>query len=272
MLIETPNSDINDDEIKDVATKLGIDLEENDDGKEGNEFDPSKKTDTEVNESGRTDESEKDTVDYKEKYAASTKEFQEKYKPMEDKIKSLEQLSGKGIDDLLADYTKVEEKIEDNQPKQKKDASVDDEVIEKISQLEKKIGSMEEKVLEQDQRNQLSAKERVSVFRSKYEIAEDDYTRKYKPFLTGIKEMRKENGDPYTLEEALELSYVLANKDNIDKIVARKIQIKQKEQDLSFSPGGAKQSSSYDDKPKLSEAQVEAAKRMGINLDEEQSS
>ena len=113
-------------------------------------------------------------------------------------------------------------------------------------------------------------KERVQAFQSKYEISEGDYSQKYQPFLAGIKMMKKSNGDPYTLEEGLELSYILANKDSIDKIVDTKMKIRQREQDLSFSPEGAKQSSSTDTKEAYSDKQKEAAMKMHIDLEKKE--
>ena len=268
---KNPNLDtVSDDDIKDVANKLGVNLDDTDIETEEKESDSSKKTDTETTEKnidGNSEKpSEKDEVDYKKKYSESTKEFQEKYKPLEDSIKKLEQLSGKGLDDILKDYTKSSEQQIESKEKAEKGSSANDEVNQKLSSVEKKLSSLEEKVLEQDKRNQISAKEKVQSFQGKYGISEEDYSRNYQPLLSGIKEMKKANGDPYTLQEALEISYLVFNKDTVDKVVEKKLQIRQREQDLSFSPQGSKQFSSTE-KPKYTSEQQEAAKRMGIDLE-----
>jgi len=274
MLDNKPNSDItSDDNVKNVAKALGVDLDNNDEGTEEKESNSSKKTDTETTEDNRSGKSDKpsDDVDYKKKYSESTKEFQEKYKPLEDSIKKLEQISGKSLNDILVDYTKSsEEQIESKKKEEaKKGSNIDDEVNEKLSSVEKKLSSLEEKVSEQDERNRLSAKEKVQVFQDKYEISDEDYSRKYQPLLSGIKEMKKENGDPYTLEEALDLSYLIGNKNTIDKVVEQKMKVRQHEQELSFSPSGSKKISSTNKKPVYSELQQEAARKMGISLEEE---
>ena len=52
----------------------------------------------------------------------------------------------------------------------------------------------------------------------------------------------------------------------MDKVVEKRIQISQQEQDMSFYPEGSKQTSSTEES-KCTSVQQEAAKRMGIDLE-----
>lgn len=210
-----------DDEVKKVAKSLGVDLDNDNGGKKEKESD-SKKTDTEVaKEEGRSDDSGKsDAVDYKEKYAASTKEFQEKYKPMEDLVNKLKESSGKSLEDFVKAFSETGKK-DDDQAGKDTSKDKDNEVAQKILSLEKDVSSLKGQ-------SQVMAKEKVDAFRGKYELSEEDYKAKVQPLLTGVKDMKKPNGDSYTLEEALEVAYIVANKDNIDKMVELKAKIKQK--------------------------------------------
>lgn len=269
-----PSSENNDD-VRDIAEKLGVNLDDEDIGKaEKTESNSDNKTDTEtIQKESRNSESGKlqeDEVDYKKKYSESTKEFQTKYKPLEDSVKKLEQETGKNISEIIDDYTKQKEKVEE-EDEMEKDTSKNEitEVTKKVSDLETKLDSLGEKFSEQEVQYKLSAKQKVGKFLEKYDLSENDYSSKIVPQLEGIKGMTKENGDHYTLEEALEIAYVVNNKDNIDKIVDKKIQIKKKEENLTFAPKGSKESSSIEKKPHT-EQQEEAARRMGVNLAEEE--
>ena len=261
-------NNVSDDEVQKVAKHLGVDLEESINEKTEEESISEIKTDTETDAGGNgegTSEKSEDEVDYKKKYSESTKEFQEKYKPMEDTIKKLEQLSGKSFDDIVKAYEEVEKKFEN-----KKDTPKDEktEVAAKLSSLEDKIDSIGEKVSEQETKDKLSAKKQVDTFCNKYDISEDYYQGNIYPLLSGIKGMPKKNGDPYTLEEGLELAYFIVNKDSVDKIVEKKLAIKKKEEDLTFSPKGSQDSDSIET-PEFSEQEKFIAKKMGVKLEEE---
>jgi hypothetical protein len=265
-MTKVPNSvDAGDDDVKELAKQLGVDLDDNGDGTDENESNSSEKTDTETTEEvSRGGKSEKESVDYKAKYAASTKEVQETFLPLQKKVKTLEEKYGKSLDDILG--TVEEKKTEEPQ----KDTSKDkDEVAARVLSMETELKQIKEKVTEHDTAAQIAAREKKDAFLQKYELSEDAYASKIQPKLNGISKMTKENGEPYKLEEGLEMAYLLANVGNLDKIVEKKAQLLKKQIDLGgFSPTGAKESSSIG-KPEFNEAQLEAAKHFGINLKED---
>lgn len=264
-------------EVKRVANALGVDLDDDVDEKTEKESDSDKKTDTPpVEEDGRSGEEEKDKddkkeedePDYKKMYSDSTKEFQAKYKPMEDKVKMVEKLSGKGIDSIIEDY---ENTVKDEKDKDKKDTPAKGgEEVDQDSSLNKRLTAIEQKQGKADEKDKVSAKQIIDKFRLDHEMSDDDYDSKISPLLNGIKEMRKPNGDSYTLDEGLELAFVIANKDNIDTIVNKKIKIKQKEGDLTFSPRGSKASSELADEDAFTEQQKSVAEKMGVSLDKKE--
>lgn len=270
-----PKSDTSsDDDIKQIAKNLGVDLDDEGSGKTGNGSNPDSKMDTKPTEDGRSGELEKfqkRMTELEGQVAGSTKEFQQKYKPMEDNIKKLEQLSGKSIDDLLKDFEKnvTDKKDEDKNKKDTPKDVVNVEVDKKLSSLEEELGSIKEKIIDYDKHVQLTVKQKVDAFKSQYELSDDIYEKQIKPLLSGIKEMTKENGDLYTLEEGLELAYFITNRKNVDKIVDQKIKIKQKEVDLTFSPKGGSRESVSMSKPTYTEQQKDMARKMGINLEAE---
>jgi len=264
-------------EVKRVAKALGIDDLDDDSGKKDDKESKSKKTDISPDEEAgrigkekksKKEEKKEEEPDYKKMYSDSTKEFQKKYKPMEEMVKKLEELSGRRVDDIVKIYETEKEKADKG--KEGKDApKKGEEVIEKFSSLEERLASLEQKTGEIEEKDKLSAKQIIESFRSKYGLSEEDYRDKYYPLLDGIKSMRKQDGDPYTLEEGLELSYIIANKDNIDKIVESKIKAKEKEVEMAFAPKG-KESSELKEEDTYSEQQLEVARRLGIDLTKEE--
>ncbi len=269
-----PKSITEDEEIRRVADALGVDLDDDGDKKAEKESDSDKKTDTlPAEEEGRSGDEEKDKVDekkdedpdYKKMYSDSTKEFQAKYKPMEDKIKLMEKFTGKSLDSIVEEYEKSVEKDDD---KEVKDTPVKGEEVKQDSALDTRLTALEQKQKEIEEKDKVSAKQIIDKFRLDHEMSDDDYIAKISPLLNGIKEMRKSNGDPYALDEGLELAFIIANKDNIDKIVDKKIKIKQKEGDLTFSPKGSKASSELADEDAFTEQQKSVAGKMGVNLED----
>ena len=272
-MTKEPNSDIeNEEDTKKVAEANGVDLDKDVETEE--EKSTSKKKDTETTEkeedrSGKSEETDKDEITYKKRYSESTKEYQTKYKPMEESIKNLQKVAGKDINEIVKDYEKTEEKIE---KKSEKDAlPKDEEVTEKVSSLEEQVSSLSKRISDQETETQLSAKKKVDAFKEKYELSDGDYEGKIAPCLNGIKDMTKESGDHYTLEEALEVAYLVSNKDNVDKIVDQKIKIKEKETDMASSPPKrAKESSSVDEGKKVSDKEIEIGRKLGVDLTEEE--
>lgn len=267
---------VSDEDVQKVAKAMGINLDDNGSGKTEEELNSEKKTGTESGEGNRTGELEKNEERLKrleEQVAGSTKEFQTKYKPMEESIKKLEQLSGKNFDELIVEFEKGQIKAEKkDDDKNKKDTPVDkkDEVVSEIlSYVKKELEPLKEEISNYKDKEKLSAKKKVETFLDKFSVSKEDYGTKIAPLLSGIKEMRKPSGDPYTLEEGLEIAYTIANKDNIDKIVEQKSKIKQKEIELSFSPGGSKGSTPMTSKPQFSEQQKLVAQKMGVSLEKE---
>jgi len=274
-----PKSIVEDEEVQRVAEALGVKLDSDDDDnkKAGSDSNPDKKADTPVaEEAGRSDEGGKekekekkeDDPDYKKMYSDSTKEFQAKYKPMEDKVKLVEKLSGKGIDSVIEDYEKT---VKDEKDKDKKDTPAKSrEEVDQDSSLDTRLTAIEQKQKETDDKDKISANQIIGRFRLDHEMSSDDYNSKIAPLLNGVKEMQKPNGDPYTLDEGLELAFVIANKDNIDTIVDKKIKIKQKEGELTFSPKGSKVSSELADEDAFSEQQKSVAEKMGVDLEKKE--
>ncbi len=266
---QKPNSSNEiEDNIKKVAKNLGINLDDDATGKAGKESNLDKKTETEtteVNSGGETDNAGDDAV-YKEKYAAATREFQEKYKPMEDEIKQLEQITGKKLGDLISEYGNTDTEKDKDTKSDLKDVN---EVNNEIASLKEMVQSLVDEVSRQKEKDKLSAKEKVNLFREKYSISEDEYAKKIYPTLEVVQNLRKDNGDPYTLEETLEAAYIFANRDNIEKIAEKKAQLLRKEEELVFSPKGGSKESSSTETPKYTELQKEVARKLKVNLEEE---
>jgi len=276
-MVAKPKSETVSEEAKKVAKNLGVELEGSGDGKGEKEPDSPKKTGTEVvEEEGRNDKTgkssekeEKPKTDYEALYKASSREVNEKFLPMEKQVKKLEELYGKDLETLLKEKEAEEApKEEPKKVEEKKDASKDEsEVVAKVSSLEEDINKLKEKVSEQEKEAALSAKKKVEAFREKYGMSESEYEESIYPLLSGISKMTKKDGDPYTLEEGLELAYVIAHKDDIENIIDKKVEIREKEKKLgSFSPTGAKESSSIKE-PEFTEAQREIARKMNVDLD-----
>lgn len=272
-MVVKPKSDAVSKEAKKVAKNLGVDLEESGKGKGEKEPDSPKKTGTEVVEvegrndkTGKSSEDKKPDTNYETLYKASSKEVTEKFLPMADQVKKLEKLSGKDIGILLEEAAGTPK--EEPKPEPKKDTSKDEtEVVAKFSSIEEDINKLKEKVSEHDKEVAETAKVKVKTFQDKYGISEDEYKNSIHPLLGGISKMAKKNGDPYTLEEGLEVAYVIVHKDDIENIVDKKVEIREKEKKLGgFSPTGAKESSSIEEL-EFTEAQRDAAKRMHIDLD-----
>lgn len=279
-MVKDPKSITDDEEAKKVAKALGVDLD--DDGDKKVDKEPkSKKTGTEAaeeegrsGEPGKSKEGEekdkKEEPDYKKMYSDATREFQEVWKPIKDKFEKIKEFSGKDIDDIVKEYEGVKGEEEDD--KSKKDAPKKGEEVDKkqLSSLEERLEAVESQTKTQEEKEKLSAKQVVDAFREKYDMSEEDYTAKINPLLDGVKEMRKSNGDLYTLEEGLEMAYIIAHKDTIDKIVDQRIKITEKEKELaSFAPTG-KESSEPKDEGAYTEQQQEVAKKMGTDLTEEE--
>ena len=269
-MVKVPNPDTVSEEAK-IAKALGVELDDSDAGKDEKESDSSKKTDTEVaEEERRSDESEKseEKVDYKEKYSASTKEVQEKYLPMEKQVKKLEDLSGKSLEELLKGVESTD-KSEDT----KKDTSTEEaEVGAKNLSVEEDVQEMKEKLSELTNAAMIAAKEKVESFLGKYDLSKDYYNKEIAPKLDAVKQLQKENGDPYSLEEGLETAYLLANKSNVEKVIEKKVEIAKREESLGgFSPQGAKTSSSVET-PEFSAAQLEVARRLRVDLTKKEES
>jgi len=277
-----PNLNSEDKDVLEVAKALGVDVDvDNSDKKEGNDANP-QKTATEAiekeNRDGETGKSSDDSngdVDYKKLYSESTKEFQNKYKPLEEKLKAIEQLTGKNVDTLINEY---QETLVDKDVKEvKKDSSKSDvksgeekEVSEKLSSLEQDLSSIKEVISAQQEKEKVVAKKTVDEFKGKYSLSDDDYSTKVNPLLEGVSKMRKPNGSPYTLDEGLELAYIIANKDNIDKVVDTKLKIQQKEQELAFSPSSSGKSSSSIDEEAFTQQQKDFAGKMGVDLTQQE--
>jgi len=263
-MTKEPNLFNEDDAAQKVAKALGVDIGEKDiKKKEENESDSSKKTDTSTTEEdGRSgDEEKKDEKDpnYKQMYSDSTKEFQEVWKPVKDKLEKIEEISGKKIDDIIKDYENGDKKKDTPKKGEEEDEKQD-------SSIEDRLGVVETRQKEQEAQDKISAKKIIGDFCADNEISEDDYKSEYAPLLDGIKVMRKNNGEPYTLEEGLKVAYIIANKDNIDEVVEKRIKIMQKEKDLAgFSPSG-KESSNLQEGKGFSDQQKEIAKKMGTDL------
>lgn len=278
-MVKKPKSKTVSEEQEKVAKNLGVNLEGSGSGKDEKESNSSKKTDTEVveeegrdNKTEKTEKKEKDKeTDYESLYKASSREVNEKFLPMQKRVEKLEEVTGKDIETLLGEASKPEETPEkdkkEKSEKDKKDTSKDkDEVTDKVLSLEEDINKIKEKVSKHDKQAVIEAKKKVESFREKYGVSESVYKDKIHPLLDGVSKMTKDNGDPYTLEEGLELAYLIANKDNIDNIVNKKIEIKEKEKEVgSFSPTGSKQSSSVE-KPEFSEEQIEFGKNLGVDI------
>ena len=268
-MLKKPNPSDVSEETKDLAKKLGTDLDDSGKGKDEKESDSSKKTDTEAAEkesrSGKTEKSSEEKIDYKEKYAASTKEVQEKYLPMEKRVKKLEELSGKKIEELLGVAEKPEsEKIEKHTSKD------GGEVGAKSPSIEDEITEMKEKVTVLTDQAKIAAKQKVDNFLETHELSESYYKDEIYPKLEAVKQLKKENGDPYTLEEGLEIAHLIVNKDNIDKLVEKRLEMKEKEKKLGgFSPEGAKDSSNVEE-PEFSKEQREVARRLKTDLTKEE--
>lgn len=264
------STNVSEDDIKKVAKALGVDLG-NTGGKADKESKSDKKTDTEtIEKEGRSGESEKskDDLDYKKMYGDSTREYQSKYKPMEQTVQKLEEMSGKTITELLESYYKKDD-VSKEDKSEKTTPKGDDEVKTKLTSLEEKLSAIVEKVDRQEENEKISLKERVKKFCNEYNISEEEYNEKIHPNLKVIKDLRKDNGEPYTLEEALKKSFLIANSDKIDKIVELKLQQKKKEEELSFSPSNSRQASEWE-VPKFTDAQVEMARKLRTNLKEDE--
>jgi len=269
------NPDIaSDDDINEIAKQLGVDLDENDDEKTEKKSDSDKKIDTEAGQKEGRDskpekkEDQKDETDYKKKYAESTKEFQEKYKPMEDMVKNIEKQTGKKLGELLEILAKTEEK----EVKPKKDTSKDNlsaEVGERLLSLEKTLDSLKSIVGEQETDRKITVNEKIKQFKDKYSLSQEDYEKKIAPLLPVMKEMKKDDGNLYSLEEGLEVAYLVANKGKIDEVVKKKLELEREAQKLTFAPGGSKSSSDIEKDKPYSEQQQEVATKMGVNLTEE---
>jgi len=280
-MLKDPKLLSEDEEAIKVAKALGVDLgEKYTKEKGGKESNPDKKTDTGADEEegregnpGKSDDDKKkeDAPDYKKMYADSTKEFQDVWKPVKDKLDRIEKISGKSIDSIVEEY----EKVKGNEGDKKKDTPVkgEEEETEQLTSIEKRLITVEDKQKEMDEQDQVAAKKVIDTFKAENDISEDNYKVKYNPLLDGIKAMRKENGEPYTLEEGLKIAYIIVNKDNIDKVVEQKIKIMDKEKDLAgFSPS-SKAPSDVKEEGTYSESQQDFAKKMGVDLkDEEESS
>lgn len=273
-MVKKPNPSDVSEEAKDIAKKLGANLDESEKGKGEKEPDSPKKTGTEATEEeGRSGESEKSSaeqteqIDYKEKYSASTKEVQEKYIPMEKQIKELADITGKDLEVLITEAKTAKTETE----KAEKDTSGDGaEVGAKSPSIEDELKEVQEKVSELTQQASLAAKEKVKIFLDANELSEDYYEKEIKPKLPAVQQLTKENGDPFTLEEGLEVAYLIANKDKIPEIVAKRAEQQKKlDESGSFSPEGAKDSSSIE-KPEFSEEQIEMAKKFKVDLTKEE--
>jgi len=257
------------DEAAKLAKELGIDLDDSDSGTDEKESNSStEKTDTEVTEEeSRGDDSEKEkkeTVDYALKFKESAKEVQTKYIPMEKKVKALEEKFGKNIDDILGNE---DQKVVESEVKEKDTSNVKDEVAAKVLTMEQELKTIKEQVSSHESAAQIAAREKKEAFQKRYDVDNDYFDSKIKPMLVGISKMTKENGEPYKLEEGLEMAYLLANRDNIENIVEKKAKILKKESELGgFSPLGSKQSSSIE-KAKYSEQQQTVAEKFGVKLD-----
>lgn len=268
-MVVKPKSEAVSEEAKKVAKNLGVELEESGSGKGEKEPDSPKKTGTEVvEEESRDDKTEKSNkkteTDYETLYKASSKEVTEKFLPMADKIKKLEELSGKDLEAILTEVAGVSKEAK---PESKKDASKDEsEVVAKFSSIEEDINKLKEKVSEHDKEVTETAKAKVKTFKEGYGMSESEYESDIKPLLDGVSKMTKKNGDPFTLEEGLEIAYVIAHKDDIENIVDKKVEIREKEKKLGgFSPTGAKESSSIE-KPEFTEEQKQIAEKMHVDL------
>jgi len=252
-------------EARRVAKALGVDLGEEYTKEKKEKESSSKKTDTLPAEKVSRSGDEGKDPDYKKMYADSTKEFQEVWKPTKDKLEKIEKISGKSIDDIVKEYENTEG---DSNDKNKKDTPKKGEEGKKknISSVEERLGVVEGKQKIKDEQDSINAKGIIDAFCEDNDVSESEYSVRYAPLLDGIKEMRKPNGDPYDLEEGLNIAYIIANKDNIDKVVEEKVRIMKKEKDTAgFSPSG-KESSGISEKGKFSEEQQEIAKKMGTDL------
>lgn len=272
-----PKLNSEDKEVLEVAKALGVDLNDNTDEKEGKNANPQKMATEAIEkenrdgETGKSGDDGKGDVDYKKLYSESTKEFQTKYKPLETKLKAIEQLAGKNIDTLINEYQ--EKAIEPDANLDKKDSvksdnnsDLDKEVSRKLSLLEKEMSSVKEAVGVQQEKEKVLVKKTVDSFKGKYNLSDDDYTGKISPLLEGVSKMRKPDGSPYALEEGLELAYIIVNKDNINKVVDTKIKIQQKEQELAFAPKSTGKSSSEIDTDTFTQQQKDVAANMGVEL------
>lgn len=272
-----PKLNSEDKEVLEVAKALGVDLNDNTDEKEGENANPQKMATEAIEkenrdgETGKSGDDGKGDVDYKKLYSESTKEFQVKYKPLETKLKVIEQLAGKNIDTLINEYQ--EKAIESDANTDKKDSvksdnnsDSDKEVSRKLSLLEKEMSSVKEAVGVQQEKEKVLVKKTVDSFKGKYNLSDDDYTGKISPLLEGVSKMRKPDGSPYALEEGLELAYIIVNKDNINKVVDTKIKIQQKEQELAFTPKSTGKSSSEIDTDTFTQQQKDVAAKMGVEL------